>query len=527
MTSVDTDPWYAQGQYWKPPAVPPAPTVTQLTSNDGSVALTPPSGRGSVDLSVTDIGIQTGLFNIVNYGADVTGHTDSSVAVQAAIHAASLEAVATGAVTQVIGPPGVCLVQSLKTEPGVDIFLPFTVLQAAATNVPIFAMSTTVCDTQRYDVCVQAHALGAAGPAINTGNHGATSAGGSNRDCYWRARYLSNAGHDFATLFDVHRWSYGSVYTPLVEGQSGPADVWFGDNDGLTSTYNPNTCRIQDARVFNNTGITTVFDAGDVSGFTIGGETHVEGNAGAVVLIPGTFTTVESGWYESNANPPIAVPAFNARTANAFFVTIKAGTTWGPGALAFSIPAGIYGWTVERGAGFGTGTTWTDHGAGVGKPDNNIGVTPGEVLDEVRWTNGGVDGSYNITSAAFAEIDAVHLFVEFTAPFNGMVEVDLECAIGVSGATGGGYWALTDDNATYVGSTFVTFNNIATAPIVIEAVKASILLTGLSPGTVYTFFWGARNSVGAAQNLIHFFGGTTQGPMVMRARAVPDKVRVL
>lgn len=67
--TVDTHPWYAQGQYWGPPTAPPAPTVETIVSGDGSITVAPISGRGNVDLRAAVAG---GVSRITSVDASVT-----------------------------------------------------------------------------------------------------------------------------------------------------------------------------------------------------------------------------------------------------------------------------------------------------------------------------------------------------------------------------------------------------------------------------------------------------------------------
>jgi hypothetical protein len=160
----------------------------------------------------------------------------------------------------------------------------------------------TICDgCYLGSFAVQAHASGSTGPAIDTsGFRGST---------FEDIRYLSNGSGNFNSLFHFSaspNLDYNNrVIHPIVIDQSGPSTVFLFDNGGTSNpAYNAQNHFIYDVWIYDNTGVSTIFDLRRSTQVVIRGG-NIEGNTGAVIVIPGTLTTLEDIWAENNASTPI------------------------------------------------------------------------------------------------------------------------------------------------------------------------------------------------------------------------------
>jgi hypothetical protein len=169
-----------------------------------------------------------------------------------------------------------------------------TILQANAANIPVIKGGATPTESRGNSLSgfsVKAHASGSTGPAIEMAGFRSATFGDIG--------YLSNGAGNFNSLFHfashidgAGSHCYGNLVRHLVvDSQTGPTTVLLFDNDGTADpNYQANQNEIQDIWVNANTGITTVVDARRSAQTKISGGV-IEGNAGAVVLIPGTLTT--------------------------------------------------------------------------------------------------------------------------------------------------------------------------------------------------------------------------------------------
>jgi hypothetical protein len=194
-----------------------------------------------------------------------------------------------------------------------------TILQANAANIPIIKGGPYPTESLRdgfRGFSVKAHASGSTGPAIEMA--------GFRSSVFEDIEYLSNGAGNFNSFFHFSSHidggashCYGNlVRHPIVHEQTGPTTVFLFDNDGTANPiYQANQNEIQDIWVNANSGITTVVDARrSAETKTSGG--MAESNTGAVVLIPGTLTTFENVWMESNATVPVVPTTAADGTSN-------------------------------------------------------------------------------------------------------------------------------------------------------------------------------------------------------------------
>jgi hypothetical protein len=190
-----------------------------------------------------------------------------------------------------------------------------TILQAIYANNPIIKGGPYPTESLRDSFrgfSVKAHASGSTGPAIEMA--------GFRSSVFEDIEYLSNGTGKFASFFHFASYAdggpshcYGNlVKHPVIHTQTyGPTTAFLFDNGGTSDPgHQANQNEIQDMWVNGNVDITTIIDARRSAGTKVSGGL-AEGNTGAVVLIPGTNTTYESTWMESNATVPV-VPATGA-----------------------------------------------------------------------------------------------------------------------------------------------------------------------------------------------------------------------
>ena len=221
-----------------------------------------------------------------------------------------------------------------------------TILQANAANIPIIKggpyPTESLRDTFR-GFSVKAHASGSTGPAIEMA--------GFRSSVFEDIEYLSNGAGNFNSFFHFSSHidggashCYGNlVRHPVIHEQTGPTTVFLFDNDGTSDPgHQANQNEIQDIWVNANTGITTVVDALRSAGTKISGGL-VEGNTGAVVLIPGTNTMYENTWMESNATVPIVPSTGGGGSSNG----VKLLNNYFGGGFTLTIPSGRQDWDIR------------------------------------------------------------------------------------------------------------------------------------------------------------------------------------
>lgn len=183
-----------------------------------------------------------------------------------------------------------------------------TILQPNVANIPVIKGGATPTESMRcffQDFAVQAHAAGSTGPAIEMA--------GFRSSIFWNIKYLSTNGSNFNSFFHFASWvdgagshCYGNlIHHPFVDTETGPPTVFLFNNGGTANpNFQANQNEIQDLWINGNTGITTVIDALRSALTKVSGGL-IENNVGAVALIPGTLTILESVWMETNAAIPI------------------------------------------------------------------------------------------------------------------------------------------------------------------------------------------------------------------------------
>jgi hypothetical protein len=139
----------------------------------------------------------------------------------------------------------------------------------------------------------------------------------------------------------------------------------------------------------------------------------------------------------------------------------------------------------------------------------------GGLLTYISWVQA---ANYTYASVTFADIDAAHLIVTFTAPASGKVIVRLIAVTGPGASGAAVLWDLRDSGGDVANSkVFVCSGTGANANYAVD-----IPMAGLTPGTSYTWKWGW--AAGSA-NTITMYGTTATGAansaFIMEVWSVP------
>lgn len=164
------------------------------------------------------------------------------------------------------------------------------------------------------------------------------------------------------------------------------------------------------------------------------------------------------------------------------------------------------------------GTTGVAHSAGVKishAPTNRDLPAAGGIL-AYKVYNPGTIAIYTKTSATDDDVDSTNLIVSFVAPESGAVIVTLSGLGSCTGASRYCNWLLRDGSTTVTGSKAQVQNSLATGN---AHFTFMIPVTGLTPGTSYTFKWGwAMDAAGGTGTL---YAGGVAGPTAMKVEAAP------
>lgn len=152
---------------------------------------------------------------------------------------------------------------------------------------------------------------------------------------------------------------------------------------------------------------------------------------------------------------------------------------------------------------------------------SDLDVRAGTILAQTiyRPTN---NASYSITSTAvgMADVDATNLAVTFIAPLSGKVNIELEC-LTVPPASATLFWGVREASALVAGTPqYVGFDSMN-----LGRARVTCPVTGLTPGTAYTYKWAAK--VGSGTGTMYVggdgagSGANPYGTAVIRAIAAP------
>ena len=112
-------------------------------------------------------------------------------------------------------------------------------------------------------------------------------------------------------------------------------------------------------------------------------------------------------------------------------------------------------------------------------------------------------------TTTFAVVDGTNLIVTFTAPDTGSVKVTMDAVADVSAAGNLGQWALFSGGSLVAGTNLV-YSRIAE----LARFHVTIPVSGLTPGTSYTWAWAHRVSAGTNRIIC----GNDYGPALITVR---------
>ena len=271
------------------------------TPNDSTYTA---SGAGAVTRTVTS---KLGDFlNVLDFGADPTGASDSTAKIQAAIDALP----STGGTVYL--PPGVFLVSTLlfPIEPKVVNFRGAgcyaTGLKMATAAGPVIKMVTGTFARLRGAVMSDFYIQANAASAIANPAHIGMLLTGWNNSLFERIRYVAAAGAGaglggLGRFIDVAAWPYLTYQNTFSEidasNQYGPAVCISLNNGGHTVFENTNIVTIRNSWFYGLTGCTTIVDGRQCTQLTIQG-TLFEDCTGARGVYLAQATTIQGCWFE-------------------------------------------------------------------------------------------------------------------------------------------------------------------------------------------------------------------------------------
>jgi len=338
----------------------PGPSSSYWKAYGGN-GFTSPGSQGNILVSDGSSWISTSnLANVIAFGADPTGGSDSSSAFQAAFNSGR----------GVWAPPGKYLLNSTINVPndsavssGVSFGFYFTgagggqtVLISGSSNTVMFQKVQTngvVEGAYIGNFTIQAYTSGSTGCAINlSGFRSATidrinftnGYDGSNYN-FWKTGIqlsaypyvcygivIQNCVFDAVTAHNNSSTSTGILCTNLSQG----------------SSYNPNIVTIKNCWFYSSSGFSTCVDALNSSDLVIEG-CEFESNSNAMAVSSGNGTQIRNNWFEGNsgnidyqsgANGGFAQGNYFSTAKNVDFHSAATGNLWlnnnEPGAQTFT-----------------------------------------------------------------------------------------------------------------------------------------------------------------------------------------------
>lgn len=126
--------------------------------------------------------------------------------------------------------------------------------------------------------------------------------------------------------------------------------------------------------------------------------------------------------------------------------------------------------------------------------------------------NPGVAALYTSSSGTFADMDATNLVVTFTAPASGTVLVSLTAWAQVANSGAVLSWNLRSGSSDVTG-TASAVSYAAGSGDIEERNNHRFVITGLTPGTSYTYKWGFARTLGTGN--VYTKAGGAEGQAVM------------
>lgn len=237
--------------------------------------------------------------NVLRYGADPTGATDSTTAIQNAINQNG----------RVYLPQGTYLVGTLFYPNQIGFTFVgdgpnVTILQAKNPNAPVLQKVQTagVLNEGYFGF----FSVKGSATAVATSTTTAFDCSGMRTCTVEKVFGLSTGGFGFASLFSLSAYPYlcyGNRFPDCgVEQQTGWTKVWDFNNGGTANAANnSNVTTIINPWVYSNTGLSIGIDAQrSAQTQIIGGD--FEANPGATAVNSGNITSIRGTWFEGNAH---------------------------------------------------------------------------------------------------------------------------------------------------------------------------------------------------------------------------------
>jgi hypothetical protein len=328
--------------------------------------------------------------------------------------------------------------------------------------------------------------------------------------------YGGNRGN--LTCYDVNFSACGNQGASI----GGADSTWYHSEFGYCGvpfTITGSFTRMHDIDVYNNTSAAVI----EIYNVTIDGKSSFNQNGKQAIVVnsvdgAGKGIYIEAR-FQSNGNSANATyPHVDVSAAAAL------GVTFGPNCSFDAVAGGSYTNTTTydvytNGVAFMDSSRYestasasghTDLGYNSGLPQcvapNGI---PGHILNEIAYNPSG-NNTYSITSATLAEIDAAHLSLYAAAGPSGKVWVEWDAPVAVTSGSGNLIFGALVSGSAQPNPNFVG------APAGYTKGSCKVLLTGLTPGTVYEFQPGALIGGSATGSIIYGSGSNGAGPLNMK-----------
>jgi hypothetical protein len=220
----------------------------------------------------------------------------------------------------------------------------------SAADQPIFQGAQSPIDAVCVECylgnfAVQAYSTGSTGPAIDTtGFEDSTfeeilyfdsSLGWVPGAGNWNSFFHFAA---YPTLDYANR-----IIHPIIQNGGNPTTVFLFDNNGHGANSNSQVALIENPQIYATSGITTIFDLQHSTGVTVRGGL-IEQNTNATILVPGTLTTFENVWIDTN-NGATLVTAKTDSSGSSNQVVFRDNSIASSG-WTFTIPSWASDWMV-------------------------------------------------------------------------------------------------------------------------------------------------------------------------------------
>jgi hypothetical protein len=170
--------------------------------------------------------------------------------------------------------------------------------------------------------------------------------------------------------------------------------------------------------------------------------------------------------------------------------------------------------TITRGQ---EGTTGVAHSSGDKIAHGPTAANMAAGIIGYKAYNPGTLASYTTTATTATDVDATNLAVTFVAPPSGAVKVNFNALAGISSTNGQLYWGVNEGATSVIDKQVDGLNSTS----VNLSLTASVVVTGLTPGSVHTYKWSWRVVTGGASPTGRMYAGDVAGQAIMDVQALP------